>query len=70
MAFGIKKFRVRASVMRRRDGSVSKVSIIPTRRIKGAREDELAKELKRKKDKERKARQAKQLKRKIRAPRS
>ena len=34
MAFGIRKFSVRAQVMRRHDGTPTKVSIIPTKSMK------------------------------------
>lgn len=69
MAFGIRKFRVRAQVMRREDGSPTKVSIIPTRslsRKKAKKELEEAKKAK----KATRTTRAKKVKRKTRAPRS
>lgn len=59
MAFGIRKFRVRAQVMRREDGSPTKVSIIPTRSLS-----------RKKAKKATRTTRAKKVKRKTRAPRS
>lgn len=71
MAFGVRKFSVRAQVMRRRDGKPTKVSIIPTKSMKRRGEkkvkETLTAEQKQKKAKEK---QARELKRKLRAPRS
>ena len=70
MAFGVRKFSVRAQVMRRRDGKPTKVSIIPTKSMKRRGEkkvkETLTAEQKQKKAKEERA---KKLKRKLRAPR-
>lgn len=65
MAFGVRKFSVRAQVMRKADGSLSKVSIIPTKSMKRKGEKKATEALtaKQKKGKEPK------VKRKTRVPR-
>lgn len=71
MAFGVRKFSVRAQVMRRRDGSPTKVSIIPTKSMKRKGESKVKETLTPQQKQERaKKDQAKSLKRKLRAPRS
>lgn len=67
MAFGVRKFSVRAQVMRRRDGSPTKVSIIPTKSMKRKGEEIQKKPL----TSSQKSGKAKpKPKRKTRAPRS
>lgn len=66
MAFGVRKFSVRAQVMRRRDGSLSKVSIIPTKSMKKKGEEKVTKVL----SPAQKSGTIKKPKRKTRAPRS
>lgn len=66
MAFGIRKFSVRAQVMRRRDGSPTKVSIIPTKSMKRKGEEKAKAKLSPDQKKGKKPKP----KRKTRAPRS
>lgn len=67
MAFGVRKFSVRAQVMRRRDGSLSKVSIIPTRSMKKKGEEKAKAKLS---PEQKSGKKPAKPKRKTRAPRS
>lgn len=66
MAFGIRKFRVTARVMRTVDGKPTKVSIVPSKSMKRKGEKKVTEKL----TEEQKKKRKKKPKRKVRAPRS
>lgn len=70
MAFGIRKFSVRAQVSRRRDGSPTKVSIIPTKSMKRRGENIQKKPLTKCQKTDKNGKCLDKPKRKTRAPRS
>lgn len=67
MGFSVKKFRVSARVMRRADGSPTRVSIVPTKSMKRKGEKKVTEELT---DKQKTKKPKPKPKRKVRAPRS
>lgn len=67
MAFGIRKFKVTARVMRTLDGRPTKVSIIPSKSMKRKGENKVTEKLP---GQQKKNKRKSNPKRKVRAPRS
>lgn len=67
MAFGIRKFKVTARVMRTLDGKPTKVSIVPSKSMKRKGEKKVTEKLT---EEQKKKKRKKKPKRKVRAPRS